>query len=393
MQRSHRLVFIGIGLLALAAGAVSWAANCNVTTVNKTPINDLGGNLYLNQFQGGLYPNGSNAMPAPHATVGVQRSADVVPLNTAGQPNAANGKYVLLSIGMSNTTQEFSRFMQIASTNAQVNHSKLVIVDGAAGGQTASMWDEQTDSNYDRVGDQKLAPWGLSEQQVRAAWVKMANASPSVALPNANAEAYTLLSQMGDIARTLKARYPNIKVVFFSSRIYAGYASTGLNPEPYAYESGFAVKWLIEAQINQMNGGGANPITGDLNYNTVSPWIAWGPYLWADGLTPRSDGLIWECSNLSTDGTHPSETGREKVAGQLLSFMLNSPQASPWFRGRVGDATGDGTVNAQDLLEVINHWGPCPQPCPARCASDVSPIAGDCQVNVNDLLAVINFWG
>jgi hypothetical protein len=29
-----------------------------------TPLNDLGAGLYLNQFQGGLYPGGFNSMPA-----------------------------------------------------------------------------------------------------------------------------------------------------------------------------------------------------------------------------------------------------------------------------------------------------------------------------------------
>ncbi len=382
------------GILLCGLALASIAANCNITSVNKTPINDLGTGLYLNQFQGGLYPGGSNTMPAAHAAAGSQRAAEIVPLNLQGQPNA-NGKYVYLSIGMSNTTQEFTSFQPIAANNTQVNHSKLVIVDGAAGGQVASLWDEPTDSNYDRVRDQKLAPWGLSEAQVQAAWVKVANASPNVALPNANAEAYVLQAQMGNIARTLKIRYPNIKLVFFSSRIYAGYATgvSSLNPEPYAYESGFAVKWVIESQIQQMAGNRPNSISGDLNYNTVAPWIGWGPYLWADGTNPRSDGLTWQCTDLVNDGTHPSESGRAKVANLMLNFLLNSPQAAPWFNGKPGDATGDGLINVADLLEVIRRWGPCPPPCPARCAADVFPTAGNCGVNVDDLLAVINNWG
>ena len=50
-----------------------------------------------------------------------------------------------------------------------------------------------------------------------------------------------------------------------------------------------------------------------------------------------------------------------------------------------GDVTGDDIVNANDLLAVINAWGPC-APCPAD-------LTDDGQVNVNDLLAVINGWG
>jgi hypothetical protein len=381
-------------MVGLAGAGAVIAANCTVTTVNRIPIQDLGTGLYLNQFQGGLYPGGLNQVPEAHAAAGAKRAAEIVPRNTQGAVDLANGRYVLLSIGMSNTTQEYSRFMQFASTSPDVNHSKLVIVDGAAGGQTASTWDQPTDQNYNRVRDEELAPWGLTEAQVQAAWVKVANAGPSVSLPNPNAEAYVLQQQMGNIARALKVRYPNIKVVFVSSRIYAGYATgvSTLNPEPYAYEYGFAVKWLIEAQINQMNGGGIDPLAGDLDYTAIAPWLAWGPYIWADGTNPSSDGLHWECSDFANDGTHPSDSGRTKVANRLMQFMLNSPFAEPWFRGRVGDATGDGAVNVLDLLAVIQNWGPCPVPCPARCAADVAPIAGNCVVNVQDLLTVINNW-
>ena len=77
-----------------------------VEPLAQTPLNDLGTGSYLNQYQGGLYPNGSNAVPAVHSGVGRSRALNLGPLNTAGQPDP-NGKYVLLSIGMSNTTQEF----------------------------------------------------------------------------------------------------------------------------------------------------------------------------------------------------------------------------------------------------------------------------------------------
>jgi hypothetical protein len=212
-------------------------------------------------------------------------------------------------------------------------------MNGAKGGQTADTWDSPTDANYDRVRDTVLAPQELSELQVQAVWVKVADHNPTQSLPSPDADAYVLLAEMGDIARAVRVRYPNLKVVFFSSRIYAGYATTPLNPEPYAYESAFAVKWLIEAQIEQMAGGGPDPIAGDLNWNTAAPWLGWGPYTWADGLMPRGDGLIWECVDLESDGTHPARRGEQKVGTMLLKFFLSSPFTKPWFRV-AADATG-----------------------------------------------------
>jgi lysophospholipase L1-like esterase len=188
---------------------------------------------------------------------------------------------------------------------------------------------------YDRVRDELLTPLELSEEQVQVVWLK--NADPleggEPSLPSAQADAYQLMTHLGNIVRALDERYPNLQQVYISSRIYAGYANREINPEPYAYESGFAVKWLIESQINQMAVGedGINPIAGDLNYETVAPWIAWGPYLWADGANPRSDGLVWLPEDYGDDGTHPSNIGREKVAELLLNFFKTEPTTQCWF--------------------------------------------------------------
>ena len=95
-------------------------------------------------------------------------------------------------------------------------------------------------------------------------------------------------------------------MIYLSSRIYAGYATTILNPEPYAFESAFAVRWVIQSQ----------PADG--------PVILWGPYFWNDGAT-------WRREDFREDGTHPSPAGRQKVARQLLNFFMTDPLAKLWF--------------------------------------------------------------
>jgi hypothetical protein len=384
----------------LALHGTAFGQNCAGTGTGRIPLNDLGANLYLGQFQGGLYPGGSNTVPAAHSAEGLARAAAIQPLNAAGQPSAT-GKYVMLSVGMSNTTQEFCSqpatepcepwtFVGRASQRNDLDRTHLVIVNGAAGGQAATSWDSPIDPNYNRVRDSVLAPLGLTEAQVQVAWVKQANAGPTASLPNAAADAYTLEVSLGNIVRAMKVRYPNLKMVFLSSRIYAGYATSTLNPEPYAYESGFSVKWLIQAQINQMGPGGTpDPRAGDLNYNTVAPWIAWGPYLWADGLTPRSDGLIWECLDFSSDGTHPAPgptRARSKVGGMLENFFFSSTFATPWMVAPAG--TGcypncDGST-APPVLNVADFTCFLQQYAAARTygncdASSVSPM-----LNVSD---------
>ena len=121
------------------------------------------------------------------------------------------------------------------------------------------------------------------------------------------------------IVEILRTKFPQLKLVYVSSRTYGGYSESDLSPEPIAYESAFAVKWLIEERIN-------NP-----SPDKSIPWVSWGPYLWANGLTPRTDGLIWERSNFEPDGVHTSPQGTLKVARMLLEFFQKDTAANLWF--------------------------------------------------------------
>jgi outer membrane protein assembly factor BamB len=54
---------------------------------------------------------------------------------------------------------------------------------------------------------------------------------------------------------------------------------------------------------------------------------------------------------------------------------------------------GDGAVDVDDLLLVINSWGLCPNCELVFCDADIAPKGGNCMVDVDDLLEVINGWG
>jgi hypothetical protein len=145
--------------------------------------------------------------------------------------------------------------------------------------------------------------------------------------------------------RIARSRYPNLSIAYLSSRTRAYTTDPqGLNPEPFAYESGLAVKWLIEDQIS------GDPLLVFAGAGAPAPWLAWGPYLWADGEVPRSDGFVWECSDTASDFTHPSTTGSAKVADQLMTFLWNEPTARPWFRA---PRKGCGLVGIEPLLALF----------------------------------------
>jgi len=80
---------------------------------------------------------------------------------------------------------------------------------------------------------------GLAEDQVEVIWLKNADPRPSVALPAPDSDALRLRTRTRRGRSRRRARYPNLKLMFISSRIYAGYAAVPLNPEPYAYDTDF----------------------------------------------------------------------------------------------------------------------------------------------------------
>ena len=213
-----------------------------------------------------------------------------------------------------------------ATGSQRVTH-RVVVVNGAQGGQPAEDIDDPAAPYWTHV-DGRLSAAGVSAAQVQAIWMLEANSQPTDPFPD---HAQSLSAQLATIAGILRERFPNARVCYLGARIYAGYATTALNPEPYAFEQGFANKWLVAAQMAGEPGLNFDPDAGPVE----APWITWGPYMWADGLVPRSDGLIWECSDLAPDGTHPSPQGAAKVAAALLAFA-HADATMAWYRGEGG---------------------------------------------------------
>lgn len=298
-----------------------------VWTGHLTPLSELGAGKYKGE-DGGLYGGGRNEPPKAHLDSALKESARVRPLDPEGRPSP-EGKIGVLSVGMSNTTQEYSRFMSLANGDPAKSPA-VILVDGAQGGQTATRWADASAPLWQTV-DARISGAGLAANQIQIAWIKEAEAGPA-RLGEFPQHARVLKDNLVTALGNLKRRFPNLRIVYLSSRTYAGYATTMLNPEPYAYEGAFAVRWLIQDQI-----------AGDpaLNYDAArgevkAPLLLWGPYLWADGETPRKgDGFQYQRDDFSEkDGTHPSERGRTKVARLLFDFMKTDPTAKPWFTRR-----------------------------------------------------------
>jgi hypothetical protein len=278
-------------------------AQCSLASTGLVPLTDMGNRRYRG-YRGGLYPGGINHPSAKYLKKGMTASRQVRPIN---------GKIVVLSIGMSNASAEFSAFKRASDKDSQRNPN-VVVVDGAQDGFDASNVVSKP-AYWDNV-DNRLAAADATASQVQVVWLKEAIAGEHRRFPK---DAKALQTQLRKIINTMRFRYPKLKLVYLSSRTYGGYAITGWNPEPAAYDGGYAVRGVIQDRIS-----------GKLK----GPWVGWGPYLWTDGLAGRSDGLQWTCDDVESDGTHPSAKGVQKVVTLLTTFFKTDQTAKRWYLGK-----------------------------------------------------------
>lgn len=306
--------------------ATSYAQECDNTSQGFTPINDLG-TEYYSGYQGGLYPDGSNTRPTSFNNKLIKMAKKIKPLDTVGVADIENGKIVFLTVGGSNTAMESPVLADSIAAYPDVN-PKLVFVNGGIGGKTIDKLIDPL-SNYWNSVENILEAQGVTPSQVQVIWFKEADATPdSIGFPGA---ANDLRNDYTVVMQILKQKYPNLKICYQTGRAYAGYIDMDDPPNegllaPHDYYNGWACKWLIENQIN----GDTNLTYAGLS--PKSPMIAWGPYVWADGLEPRSDGLIWECTDFKSDGLHTFTTGREKIAHLWMDFLRTDASAAPWFK-------------------------------------------------------------
>jgi hypothetical protein len=310
--------------------AAPTGANCGDITYDDpialtplVPITDLGTGTYQG-VQGGLYPGGTNVRPAGQDAYGVTLAESIQPLDVNGNPDPT-GKYVLLSVGQSDNEISFAQFVTNATADPSTSPN-LVVVDGGQSRAAAELLQDPNNGHWNQIINSLLPAAGVSANQVVAVWLMTIDSPPSGTFSASTAH---LQGELETIAQNLHAKFPNLVLTYLSSRYYAGYSNgiKSTDPEPYSYQQGFAVKNAIQDQLNGLPSLNFNPSLGPV----MAPWLSWGPYTWANGLLPRSDGLVWTCSDLKDDGIHPVLAGSEKESNLLMNFFRSDDTTVPWF--------------------------------------------------------------
>ncbi len=289
---------------------IAGAKYVSVTDPTKTP------------FATFLYRDSSNQMPAQHRTKGEALARALKRLSANGNADVANGKLAAIAEGMSNTRDEMNAFNALLKGRKSELNPAFTFENLSQGGCDLLCWVDKGASAVNK--------------QVQIALVKHSNnrpqkpdgspEDPNSAFPDKASKSFPkhariTKAQLKTRVLAMKQQYPNLKMVFFTSRVFGGWscAPTGNDyREPVAYEEGFAVKWLIDDQIT-----GRDPELRFEGPNAPAPWIAWGPYLW--------DAQKWAQNLFKADGVHMCDEGTGLVSQMWFDFLLKDNTARPWF--------------------------------------------------------------
>jgi hypothetical protein len=304
---------------------ISW--NVSGTTTPMVDMPDLGTGSYLGS-EGGLYFDGSNQDSAQHYNDGINFAQSLTPLDANGNPDPVNGQMVMLGLGISTIGVEMGAFVPMANGDPEKNPSVLVM-NGTEPHASATDFADRASLYWSTLVDDIIPNAGASPNQVVAVLFEDIDKSPKGTYPKDDVQ---LQSELESVAQNILSFFPNAKMLFYQPRAYSGFSNgvSSVDPEPYVYEQGFAIRGAIEDQISGLPSLNYNPASGPV----MAPWLSWGPYTWANGMIPNSSGLAYSCQDFigSNDGHHPSQKyGAPKIAAQFLNFFKTSPLTVPWF--------------------------------------------------------------
>src|SRR5262249_14215724 len=165
-----------IKAIRLGKPPASDAKETGRSSVGLKPLTEMTAADRYKGEDGGLYGGGRNEPPEAHLKAARKETAKSEPLDADGKPRR-DGTVAPVSTSMSNATQEFSLFKQLADKDPKKS-PRVTIVDCAQGGQAMAEWVDPRGKAW-LEADRRLEAARVSPKQVQVAWVKLANKQPT----------------------------------------------------------------------------------------------------------------------------------------------------------------------------------------------------------------------
>ena len=285
------------------------------------PLNDLGKGYYRG-YIGGLYPGGYNNPSGTYAADLYSTCKNMAPLDVDGKRSTSNGYIVFISMGGSTGGKNMTALIDKTKNNPLTNpYLKLMNCNQPAQKAPLSYIADTSSEYWSHVHD-VIALHKSSYQQVQVVYLETDDGVTTLKFPD---RPNIIKGKIEACLRTLKQQFTNLKIVYVLGRTRTfSNTVTPWNTEPAPYYFGWACKWAIEDQINNVPG------TEYKGPNKVAPILAWGFYQWADSLPRKTDNFYWRYSE-TKDGLHANDAGQDTLSTRFQQFLLTDSAASKWY--------------------------------------------------------------
>lgn len=314
-------------LCFLQATLQAQVKNCSLPNPGFVPITEMNTSTFRG-YTGGLYGPQKNTPNGSYLSDALSLAKSISPLDAQGNATIS-GKIVFVGVGASNPRTEFEALMSRVDTFSK-KRNNLLLVNTCIGGQGVQKMNDPTDT-YWKSAVKQFDSLQLSFNQVQIAWVETDNTQAADTLfPRAP---MALLGELKQLLYTLQAKFPNLKLCYFSARAFSGWVdlSGGGNVgrgllAPRDYYNGWAIKWLIDSARLQ------NPafIYSGASKKMSMPLFA--TYNYTNGSETRMDGFQLDCNtDVGGDGLHLTAAGEQKFGALMFDFFRTDNVSKEWF--------------------------------------------------------------
>jgi hypothetical protein len=290
-------IAVTLAYLGIAQMDASVSCDYSRSSIGQTPLMDMTSGQTYQGLSGGLYGAGSNTRPEALDARLSAAAANIAP--------DANGQIVVLCIG-DDTADSFCRgLLTLGGFNPAIriinatNPAKHL--EDWAGITSVSPWNTSQLLNVPNV----LTANGVAATDVQVALFASAvgNFNYYLTHPFAQRQAQTV-TNLGKAFAQVKLHLPNALLLVTDVQ-YFDYGKDSTMPSLHAepllgYENGFAMQ---QAVLNQ-------------NLSTL-PVTVWAASIWADGATPRADGMQWLATTSQSTSHYQPVCAHENANGQV----------------------------------------------------------------------------
>lgn len=226
-------------------------------------------------------------------------------------PNIKNkNRIVMVSIGAS-VQNQISERLEVRIP--ELTNTKFKFVNLCQPSQDINDW--LTSADVWSTVTSRLSSAGVLNSEIQVAWLQDDILEDTASIFPASPQA--VKAGFISLINKLKTNFPKLKQIFISGRPYSGFSDDPKHYEPKGYHNGWACRWVVEDQIN--------------NLIPKTPWICDSIYLWTDGENARVDGLSVIQANYNGDGIHLSSSGKTKFGDYMFDKFKTHSVSSKYF--------------------------------------------------------------